>query len=83
MFLLSNTRLVVTLSNLYLFPFCKFSIFGLVAVPTMFILQGAIQSQLFVTGIAPTNQLKGVGSVVGNVTHPLNAFPHDTICCSQ
>ena len=51
-FLLSNIRFVVVQFILYLFPFAVLIIFGLVAVQTICILQGAIQFQELVTGIA-------------------------------
>jgi len=49
-------------------------IFGLVAVQTICILQGAIQFQAFVTGIAQAKFQNVVGSVVLNVIPPINAF---------
>jgi len=73
-FLLSNTRFVVVQFILYLFPFAVLIIFGLVAVQTICILQGAIQFQAFVTGIAQAKLQKVVGSVVLNVQPPINAF---------
>jgi hypothetical protein len=57
-----------------LFPFAVFIIFGFVAVQTICILQGAIQFQLLVTGIAQANFHNVVGSVVFNVQPHITAF---------